>query len=493
MSLTETSGPMTPDPFASMVETHTGVVLFFGDRAYKAKKPVTFDFVDFAHRRARQEACRREVELNRRLAPDVYLGVADVSGPDGELCDHLVVMRRLPAERRLSRLVESGVPIEAHLRSLARLLAAFHAQAERSAAIDAAGAPGEVLERWRANQRQLDELGRLPVEEALASHLQELAARYVAGRERLFEARIAAGNLCDGHGDLLADDIFCLDDGPRVLDCLEFDERLRHGDVLNDVAFLAMDLERLGFAQQAAAFLHDYQQFSADSWPASLAHFYIAYRAQIRGLVAAIRWSQGHQASAGTARRLFELSASHLESGQVRMVVVGGLPGSGKSTLADELSRVLGTVVLRSDEIRKQSVGLDVSAAANDPELYHAARSATTYDTMLVEADACLRMGESVVLDATFAEPAWRQAARAVARATASQLSELHCVAPRQLLEERVSQRAAGGDHRSDATPEVVRTLAAREEAWPEALEVDTTGPVDAVVARAFRLVAAAT
>ena len=108
---------------AQVVETNCAVVLLFGERAYKIKKPVNLGFLDFRSRPERARVCRREVELNRRLSPDVYLGVADVQDPAGEVCAHIVVMRRMPAELRLSTLVSEGAPVEDHLRALAHLIA----------------------------------------------------------------------------------------------------------------------------------------------------------------------------------------------------------------------------------------------------------------------------------------------------------------------------------------------------------------------------------
>ena len=227
---------------AALVETHSAVVFFVGDRAYKLKKPVDLGFLDFSDRSVREAVCHREVELNRRLSPDVYLGVADVHGPDGELCDHLVVMRRMPADRRLSTLVTAGVPVDDDLWQLAHLLATFHAKAERSAAADAAAAIDALAGRWADNTKVLrahaDAVG---LDRGAVERAQALVDRYLAGRRELFDTRITEGRAVDGHGDLMADDIFCLDDGPRVLDCIEFDDRYRLGDTLADVAFLAMD------------------------------------------------------------------------------------------------------------------------------------------------------------------------------------------------------------------------------------------------------------
>src|SRR6516225_11638569 len=141
---------------AAIAETHVSVVVFLGNRAYKLKKPVAMGFLDFSTREAREQARRREVELNRRLAPDVYLGVADVTGPDGRLCDHLVVMRRMPAGRRLAALVRAGADVADGVRQVARLVAGFHARAATSGAISSAATVEAVRGNWEDSFRQLE-------------------------------------------------------------------------------------------------------------------------------------------------------------------------------------------------------------------------------------------------------------------------------------------------------------------------------------------------
>src|SRR5918994_4035792 len=133
---------------ATIAETHLSVVVFVANRAYKLKKPLSLGFADFSTLEARRAACEREVELNRRLAPDVYLGVADVHGPDGKACEHLVVMRRMPDKRRLATLVAEGVDVDADLARLAALIAAFHANAPTSAEISAAATSASVRTLW---------------------------------------------------------------------------------------------------------------------------------------------------------------------------------------------------------------------------------------------------------------------------------------------------------------------------------------------------------
>lgn len=479
-------GCVAPDhfePFTKVVETHTAVVFFMGARAYKIKKPVSFGFVDFSRSEARRRACHREVELNSRLSPDVYLGVADVIAPDGAGCEHVVMMQRLPEERRLSSLARSVSPVRDHLELLATMLARFHARADRSAVIDAAATRDSVTARWETNSREMVPFIGSCFSPDTADQVMTLAHRYLAGREDLFQARIEAGRVCDGHGDLLADDIFCLDDGPRVLDCLEFDDQLRYGDVLADIAFLGMDLEHLGRPDLSRGFLGRYRELTGDQWPASLEHHYLAYRAQVRALVTALRSRQGDAEAAWDARHLLDLAVGHLQAGRVRLVVIGGLPGTGKSSLAARVARSMDAQWIRSDVIRKRLAGMDPLSPAPAPfgdGIYTAEMTGSTYSEMMRQAHGLLTSGQNVVLDATFVDPAWRETARDLAVKTMADLDELHCVAPLAVLEDRLVRRAARGDA-SDASGDVARELHLQEVPWPSAEVVETTEPLHTV------------
>ncbi len=474
-------------PFVATAETHTGAVFFVGDLAYKMKKPVRFGFVDFTSLEARRSACQREVELNRRLSPDVYLGVADLVGPDRRTSEHLVVMRRLPAQRSLRALAGSGLPLDAELDALVERLVDFHAGAAEGPEIARSGTPEALASRWRRNAEGMAEaLGRV-FDRADHHRVGTLAERYIAGRAELFSRRIQAGHIRDGHGDLLADDVFCLDDGPRILDCLEFDDALRACDVLSDVASLAMDLAHRGRPDLADRLLAAYRSSTGDDWPPSLAHHYLAYRAQVRALVSGLRADQGEPSAAEEARSLIERCRRHLEAGRVRLVVVGGLPGSGKSTLARGAGAALGASVVRSDEVRKALAGLEPATPAPARfahGLYSEASTEATYRELLARAGRLLGLGHSVVLDATFTDPRWRAAARRLAERAVADLDEVRCHAPLGVLQRRVAERAAQGGDASDATVEVTRRLAAAEVPWPEAATVETDGPPDGGLTR---------
>ena len=465
-----------------VVETHTAYVFFVGDRVYKLKKAVDLGFLDHRTREARRQACEDEVRLNRRFAPDVYLGVLDVASSDGEVQDHLVSMRRMADTQRLSRCVERGDDLDDVLRAIAHAVAGVHGAStpepdhDRDANVDA------VRGRWVDGFEQLGPLADLVPEPKRLDRSERLVLRYLAGRGPLFADRIARGKIRDGHGDLQAEDIFVLPDGPRILDCIEFGEAYRWGDVLADVAFLAMDLHRLGRPDLADRFLRWHGELSADRWPASLAHHYIAYRAHIRAKVSILRHVQRGEPVAQSTSDLLDLSLRHLEDGQVRLVVVGGLPGTGKSTLAAGIGDRLGAVVLRSDEVRQRT--------DTDGPRYGVEAVTATYRQMLSEAEDLLRLGESVVLDATWNDAALRSEARAVAASTSSLLDELQCTLPHEMAADRIRQRMAAGNDPSEATPAVADAMAETFAAWPEATDVSTEPDPATVASTAFATLA---
>lgn len=480
-----------PPASVSTRETHSAVLYFVEDRVYKLKKSIDLGFLDFRELAARKAACHAEVELNRRLAPDVYLGVADVCDDDGRVRDHMVVMRRMPAQRQLTRLLLRGVRVDDQLRAIARRIAAFHERCETSEEISRAGDQATLEGLWREGLDGIAPFRGTLLDADLVDDIGRLALRYLAGRGPLLTERRRAGRIRDGHGDLQADDIYCLDDGPRILDCIEFDRRLRIGDVLNDIAFLAMDLERLGAAEDAERLLAWYREFSGETHPPSLEHLYVAYRAFVRAKVTAIRHQQGDSDAGEQARRLAELTHTHLRRARVRLVLVGGLPGTGKSTLSGLLAAAEdGRMLLHSDVVRKELNNLPADAATPAglrEGIYRPEITEATYTELLRRARRGLERGETVVLDASWSTVAHREAAAQVAEETAADLVELRCVTSPEVAAARIARRAAAGGDPSDATAAVHRAMATWAEPWPSAQVIQTSVPVGEAFHAALR------
>jgi len=472
-------GAFNDQPWADLHETHSGLVVLMGSQVLKFKKPVDFGFLDFTTVDRRRLACEREVELNRRLSPDVYVGVGTLSGPDGDVVDHVVMMRRMPDDRRLSSLVRSGVNVDAQLRDVARQLVSFHTRAERNPQISSDVTASALDALWKTSFAEVQAHPEL-VPASLEADIESLVHRYLAGRGELFEGRLARGSVLDGHGDLMAEDIFCLDDGSRILDCLEFDDRLRHVDQVDDAAFLAMDLEHLGAPELGTRFLDWYAEFSGDNAPVSLVEHYLAYRAYVRAKVACLRHGQGDQAAQSEARRFAASTLGHLQRSAVKLVVVGGTPGTGKSTLGAGLADRLGMTLVSSDRVRKEHAQVSptaTTAAETGAGLYTGALTKRVYAEMLRRAATLLRRGESVVLDATWGSNVHRELARGVALDCSADLVEIRCQAPAAVADARLTTRlsmSAAGTV-SDATPMIAADLRADFAEWPTAWSVDTT------------------
>ena len=467
------------EPYAAVHETHTGLVVLVEDLAYKGKKPIKTDFLDFRTPEQREHACQRELELNRRLAPASYLGVAHLNMPWNGAAEPVLVMRRHPDSSRLATMVRTGQPVDDALLAIAEALARFHDNAARGQHVDAQGELRAVQARWQANFAEMRDFVGTVLDAGRLETVEHLVSGFLAGRAALFAERIADRRIIDGHGDLLADDIFCLPDGPEILDCLEFDDRLRYVDGIDDAAFLAMDLEFLGRNDLAEYFLEHYVQLAADPAPRSLKDFYVAYRAVVRAKVDCVRYSQGNPDATADASHHLDIAVEHLRAGAVRLALVGGGPGTGKTTLAHGLADRVGAVVISSDEVRRELQGSGAIGGATgtlNSGLYSPENVAAVYDELLRRAHDHLANGRSVILDATWRDPHRRHQARQLAAQTHSGTVELKCTTPVRTAVQRVGDRPAGSA--SDATPEIASALADDTWEWVEARTIRTSRPL---------------
>ena len=470
----------------TVAETHISTLFFTTDRVFKILKPVANGFLDHTAPEDRCSAAEREVELNRRICPDVYLGTADVF-EHGRLTDRMIVMERLPADRSVSALLAAGALTQDHIREIARKVATFHASLPPEAH------PRDVVEthrqRWAENMLEMAEFVGPVLDPAEVSRVGELYSAWLDAHRGLLEDRVRSGYLRDGHGDLLADDIFCMDSGPKILDCLAFRDDLRRVDVLDDIAFLAMDLHRLGGASWAQLLLRYYREFSAERHPGSLAHYYLAYRAHVRCKVACLRVAAGDAEFGATARLYHRLCLDQLERARLQVILVGGGPGTGKTTLANALAEQLGCPVLSSDEIRKDLAHqsrTDHYDAEIDAGIYTDDFTLKTYGELLREAGLLLRSGSTVVLDASWTRAEHRRLAVELASDHRAELIELECQLPLSVAKERIVRRFADPLSVSDATPAIAEHLHSARDPWPDAIGIDCNQCFAAVEAEAL-------
>lgn len=471
----------------STAETHVSWLFFTPDRAFKLLKPIATGFLDHRDVDRRVAAVTAELELNRRLAPDVYLGTADLVEHD-RLSDRMLIMRRLPSDRRLSGLVDDDRFLD-HLRRVAHLIAGFHGGLPAiDRPVPMATAAG-LTELWTSSFDEIEPAVGTLIDEAEFGVVRRASLAYLEHSERLLDRRRREGYVRDGHGDLIADDIFMLDDGPRVLDCLAFDADYRVSDVLADIAFLVMDVERLAGPAAARRLMRWYCDFSGERHPPSLAHHYVAYRAHVRAKVAVLRHRQGDRSAAESAAAFHRQAADHLHRARPRIALIGGGPGTGKTTIANTLAEQLEWSVIDTDTLRKDLHGIDHDDhdVARHPELYSAASTARTYERLIEQAAMLLAGGRSVILDATWSDAARRDQARSMAALHGAEVVEFECHVDPLVARRRIEARLADGTDASDATPLLVD--AAERDPWPEARRLDTTIAVADLHAEALAVI----
>ena len=495
----------------SLRTTHASWVFLIGDDVWKVKRPVDFGFLDFRTVEARRRACEDEVRLNRRLAPGTYLGVEPVRASAGGLALHgagpivdwAVHMRRLPERASAAALLGRGLLDGERLGAVADRLADFLAAAP----------PTPELGRLDVLRRNVDEnfaqvepsVGDL-IERVTFEDVRRFQLSMLESRRDRFAARVEEGRIREGHGDLRLEHVYFLPppDGVVAIDCIEFNDRFRCGDVAGDVAFLAMELEAARRPDLAAGFLARFAEASDDFGLYGVVDFYLSYRAWVRGKIAA--FVAGDPAADGPlragkrdeARRQFALARSFsgapLDSPD--LLVVGGVIGSGKSSLAAALGRELALPVISSDRVRKAMAGIPATVRG-DAGLYTAEAVERNYGEVLRRAQYVLQSGRGAILDATFSTRRRRQAALDLARATGARLLliEARC-ADRRVLEARLAARR-DQPSMSDATDAELVKLLPRHEAVDSGeqglhLVVDTSGDLAASRADALRQLSAA-
>ncbi len=464
------SYPGAPDS-VDAIETHGSVAFLAGDDVYKLKKPVDFGFLDYSTRANRKRMCELEVELNRRLAPDVYRGVIPVVaragqlwlGGEGEVVDYLVHMRRLPAKATLLARIVDNTAAGDDIDAIARTIGAFHRNARRGASISQWGMPDAIRRNIDENFEQTETYIDQTIPDRTYAAIKDYARAFLDPHGNLFRQRVDDGLTVEGHGDIRAEHVYLLDQ-VTIIDCIEFSERLRCGDVAADIGFLAMDIDALNRPDLSDRLIATYEQSSGYD-VAPVLDFYRCYRAYVRGKVASFRLPDGGVEATREARRYFHLARRYTTADRKpRLLIMSGLTGSGKSTLAAALAETLPAALYDSDSTRKRLAGIDVTERHEvdyETGIYSEAMTARVYEALRESAREALARGQTVVLDATYLSRADRTAARALATEYGASFTIVHCQASDELTRARLAARAGDAGRVSDGRWEIY--LAQRE------------------------------
>ena len=482
-------------------QTQMSFVFLTDDYAYKVKKPVNLGYLDYTTLENRLFYCKKEVELNKRLCPDAYLGVVTINRQQdsfsingaGDVIEYAVMMRRLPRELMMDSLLESNGVTTGMINRLADKIAAFHRQAETNEEISTFGRIDTISQNAEENFSQTEKyIGR-----TISSHqyqqIKGYCRSFIRENVSLFEKRVKDNRIRDCHGDLHTSHI-CFENGICIYDCIEFNDRFRYGDTASEVAFLAMDLDHHGRADISRSFVKEYIAKSHDVELKKLLNFYKCYRAYVRGKVASFKLddpyiTKGEQEKAvETANSYFYLAHSYVKSVPI-LFITTGLVGSGKTALSQALAERMGFVVLSSDVTRKRLAQIPETEhrfEEYDSGIYSPDFSRKTYDAMLAEAKDILAEGGSVIMDASFVKAEERKRVKALAEEMNASFFILECKSDEETTRRRLSRRLEQGSV-SDGRWEIYLLQKKRFEPVVEVppqkrVIIDTTQPIDKMV-----------
>ena len=447
-----------PGAKVERIETHCSIVFLVGDRAYKLKRLVAFSSLDYSTIERREAACRAELELNRRTAPELYLGVhairrrtAGELGFDGEgsIIDWVVAMRRVDQADLFDHLADAGRLTPESIAALADEIAQFHETAERVVGFGGANGLRAAIERNSCDLKTVEAiLGRDAAESLYNASLDALER---AGP--LLDRRRDEGRVRRCHGDLRLANICLLDGRPTLFDAIEFSDQVSCTDVLFDLAFLLIDLRHHGLDVLANILFNRYLDATGDSEGLPALPLMLSVRAATRAYIlagAVQRQAREEEARrhAAAARSHLALASSLLADAPAKLIAVGGVGGRSKASVVHDLAATVrpvpGARVLRSDVARRRLVNIPPNARL-PAAAYDAATTERAYADLASAAKQVVTAGFSAIVDASFVHPEQRQAIVAAASGASVPFVGLWLGAPQDL--QRAAAAGAGDWH----------------------------------------------
>ena len=458
--------PHTVDKI-ELIETHISWVLLTGQYAYKIKKNVQFDFLDFSTLEKRHFYCQEELRFNRRFAPDLYLNVVPITGtPENPqingsetILEYAVQMRQFDNQQLLSHIAERGELNAAMIDELALLTAEFHSHAAKDTSNSHFGTPQEIHHWFAGNFSHIKPLISDPGFLQQIDRLQQWGEQQYNKNISLMEQRKRDGFVRECHGDLHLGNIALINDKVTPFDGIEFNPGLHWIDVISEIAFVIMDLQQRGFHDYAYRFLNRYLSISGDYAGLTLLPYYLAYRALVRCKVALLRWQQHAQPlDMQEAKNYANLAERFSQPETPRLFITHGYSGSGKSTLSAQFAEIVGAIVLRSDIERKRLLDISQQSSTNavNQGLYQPEYVKLVYDRLVELASSILDAGFTVLIDAAFLKSEQRSMFAALAAKKQLVFTVLDFQAPEQELQRRIIARQQSGTDASEATLEVL-------------------------------------
>ncbi len=464
--------PHSVDHF-QVIETHISWVILTGDFAYKIKKPIDLGFLNFSSLAARHHYCLHELELNHRLAPQIYLDVIAIGGKSespilGEepAIEYAVKMRQFPQSARLDTLLANGALQPEHIDQLSIQIAKFHEQVETASQDSPYGNPITVFNSVEESFQQIIPL--LNRQEDI--NQVDTLNSWILNKQSQFSGQITQrkekGFVRNCHGDMHLANIALTDKEIIIFDCIEFNESLRWIDVISDISFTVMDLIDRGHSHYAARLLDRYLQYSGDYDGLRMLQFYLVYRALVRAKVAIIRSHQPIQSKQEQQQAFKQyqdyitLADSFTHNPPQKLFITHGVSGSGKTTLTQPLLEQLSLIRLRADVERKRLFGLKAEEKTNSKmvsKVYSADASQRTYRYLLTTAKNICQSGFSVIIDATFLKSMHRKPFQELAKELNIPFVILHFYAEEQLLHQWIKRRIQVGTDASEATIKVLQ------------------------------------
>ncbi len=436
-----------------LIQTYISWVLLTGKYVYKIKKPVKYSHLNFSTLKRREFFCKRELRLNRRICPEVYLDVVPITkkgkkiqiGGQGRVIDWAIKMKQLQPKWALDYLAIKKKVTKPKIDKIAKIIAQFHSQARTSSYIKRFGALKVVKKNWRENFSQTKDFVDQTISKPIFNFIRNKVNEYFIKNRTLFKKRISQGKIKDCHGDLLASDIYVLPKKIYITDCIEFNRRFRYQDTASDIAFLAMDLDFLDRSDLSDYLVKRYITYTKDKELTKLLSFYKCYRAYVRGKVYSFNTrdlsisKEEREKFEEKAQAHFALAfryAHQFSKSKPFLLIMCGPVGSGKSWLATHLARVALAQHIRSDLVRKELLGIKPFEYRKKGlrKIYAKQVTDRVYREIIKRARKLLKDGQPVILDATFGKQYHRDLAFKMAKSMKIPYWLIECFTPEKTI-----------------------------------------------------------